>query len=444
MPSKTLPESNLQQKPQTWHPCTQMKEQEHHQPFRVKKAKGTYIELENGHKMIDAISSWWCKSLGHNDPRIKAALLEQLDDFEHVILANTTSRKIEQLTAKLSQLCTSLDKVFYAGDGACAIEVALKMSLLSRKIKGETHRIQFISLQGSYHGDTSGAMSVSDCGLFTAPYAELMFDCEYIQNIPYVSGKHDPLWHDCETVWTKIEAQLEPFKHTANAVIFEPIVQGAGGMKIYSQDFLKRLAQWCKQNNVYLIADEIMTGIGRTGKMLACHHADITPDFICLSKGLTSGWLPLSVVLTHDKMYQLFYDDYESGKSFLHSHTYSGNALAVSVALKTLEIMEQDQICNYVTHTLQPYLLSSLQQVANETGKLTNIRGIGGIVAAEMIMVDDTKRYAPLITEKAGELGALLRPIGNTLYWLPPLNIELQTIDRLKAITIEALLYISK
>jgi adenosylmethionine-8-amino-7-oxononanoate aminotransferase len=437
--SKTLHESSSQEKSQTWHPCTQMKEQENHQPFRVKKAKGSYIELENGHNIIDAISSWWCKSLGHNDPRIKAALLEQLDDFEHVILANTTNRKIEQLTAKLSQLCPSLDKVFYAGDGACAIEVALKMSLLSRKIKGEPNRTQFISLQDGYHGDTSGAMSVSDCGLFTAPYTELMFNCEYIQNIPYVSGTNDPLWHDCGSAWAKIETQLEPLKHTANAIIFEPIVQGAGGMKIYSQDFLKRLAQWCKQNNVYLIADEIMTGIGRTGKMLGCHHANITPDFICLSKGLTSGWLPLSVVLTHDKIYQLFYDDYESGKSFLHSHTYSGNALAVSVALKTLEIMDEDQICDYVTHTLQPYLLSSLQQVADKTEMLTNIRGIGGIVAAEIIVTDNAKRYAPLITEKAGELGALLRPIGNTLYWLPPLNVALQTIDDLRDITIKSL-----
>ena len=294
----------------------------------------SHLHLHDGRKIIDAISSWWCKSLGHQHPRLKRALLAQVEKFEHVILANTTNETIVHLTEKLAQLMPSLNKVMYASDGSCAVEMAMKMSLHARQIEGKHQRKLFIALENGYHGETAGALSVSDLGLYRAPYQDMLFDTKLILSLPYVTGAHDPLWSDCESHWEKIENQLKPFAESATAVILEPIMQGAAGMKIYSQDFLKRLRHWTHEHGIHLIADEIMTGIGRTGKMLACEHANIEPDFICLSKGLTSGWLPLSAMLTRSAIYDLFYDDYASGKSFLHSHTHSGNVLAASVAIE--------------------------------------------------------------------------------------------------------------
>ena len=209
-------------------------------------------------------------------------------------------------------------------------------------------------------------------------------------------------------------------------------------MKIYSKDFLFRLANWAKHHNVHLIADEIMTGIGRTGKMLACEHANIIPDFICLSKGLTAGFLPLSAVITHDDIYQLFYDDYETGKAFLHSHTYSGNALAVSVALAVLGIVKQQKLCERA-EKLQIIMMNNLQKIAEHTGKLKNLRGIGAIVAAELIVEDEKQRMGYKVFQEAINLGALLRPLGNTIYWFPPLTIEEEILQDLKDITQNAI-----
>jgi adenosylmethionine-8-amino-7-oxononanoate aminotransferase len=228
--------------------------------------------------------------------------------------------------------------------------------------------------------------------------------------------------------------QLEPLVDSTTAILIEPIVQGAGGMKIYSQDFLRRLRKWTQEHHIHLIADEIMTGIGRTGKMLACEHAAIEPDFICLAKGLTSGWLPLSAVLTSTEIYNLFYADYSAGKNFLHSHTQCGNALAVSVALETLNIMEEEKICTHV-QMLEPMILKYMREIAETTGKLTNVRGIGAIVAADLMVKDQQRRIGFEIYQQAVKRGALLRPLGNTIYWLPPLNIEHNTLQDLKEIT---------
>jgi len=420
-----------------WHPCSQMKDYENFLPQSVKSARGSHIELSNGKPLIDAISSWWCKSLGHNHPRLKKALQAQIEKFEHVILANTTNETIVQLSEKLCALMPSLNKVFFAGDGSCAVEVALKMSLHSRLIKGDTKRKSFITLQNGYHGETVGALSVSDLGIYKSPYESLCFECYTIKNIPYVTGREDPLWVNCHEQWQQIEKSLELLKDSATAIIVEPIIQGAGGMLIYSQDFLKRLSQWAKQNDIHLIADEIMTGLGRTGKMLACEHARVEPDFVCLSKGLTSGWMPFSAVLTTNEIYEIFYNDYLPEKSFLHSHTFSGNALGASLALEVFNIMEQENICDNV-QALEAMLLDNMLEIAQVSGKLHNIRSLGGVVAADLIGAHD-QRLGYKIYQKAMSLGALLRPLGNTLYWLPPLNISPDTLDELKAITLKAI-----
>lgn len=421
-----------------WHPCSQMKDYEIFKPLIIERAEGNYFHLSDGRKIIDAISSWWCKSLGHSNPRLKQALLRQLDQFEHVILANTTNEAVVQLSEKLASLTNTLNKVFYASDGSCAIEIALKMSLHTRKIQGDSHRNRFIALSHSYHGETAGALSVSDLGLYRAPYESVLFQANFLSPIPYVNSRQDALWTNCNDHWETLLKQLEPLAKSTTAIIVEPIVQGASGMKIYSQNLLQKLRLWTQEHNIHLIADEILTGLGRTGKMLACEHANIEPDFLCLAKGLTAGWLPLSCVITSDTIYNLFYDDYESGKSFLHSHTHSGNALAVGVALETLKILEEENICEQVSK-LEKTLLNSMLNIAEETGKLKNVRSIGAIVAADLIVDNPQQRTGFEVFKKAVQLGAFLRPIGNTVYWLPPLNIDQQTLHQLAKITQEAI-----
>lgn len=422
-----------------WHPCSQMKDYESFKPLVIKRAYDSYIELNNGQKIIDATSSWWCKSLGHNHPELKKALMDQVAQFEHVIFANTTHETIAKLSENLASFMPGLDKVIYAGDGSCAVEIALKMSVHSRVIQGEPHKNRFIALKNGYHGETTGALSVSDVGIYRDPYSSLLFPCHFISPL-YVSGMEDELWHDASAHWDKIEDELNQHANTLSAIIVEPILQGAGGMKVYSQDFLSRIAVWANRNNVHLIADEIMTGIGRTGKMLACEHAQIKPDFICLSKGLTSGWMPFSSVLTTNEIYQTFYDDYNTGKSFLHSHTYSGNALGASLALTTLNLMQKYAYCDKAI-TMQVAMRSHMEEIAKDTGLLKNIRGIGAVIAADLDMEDDnSKRYGYQFYQEAVKLGALLRPLGNTIYWMPPLTISAQTLSELKNVTKEALI----
>ncbi len=420
-----------------WHPCSQMKDYETFKPLVVNRAYDSYIELSNGKNIIDAISSWWCKSLGHNHPTLKKALISQLERFEHVILANTTNDLIVRLSQELTHLAPHLNKVFYASDGASAIEIALKMSLHSRVIQGNHKRKRFIALKNGYHGESIGALSVSDIGVCRDPYSSLLFSPHLI-DAPYVSGPDDAIWDYATAHWLKVEASLEPFRETATAIILEPILQGAGGMKVYSQDFLTKLANWAKENDIHLIADEVMTGIGRTGKMLACEHANIKPDFVCLGKGLTSGWMPMSAVITTNEVYNIFYDDYETGHTFLHSNTFAGNALAASVALATLSIIKQDALDNRANQ-LQQMMMQNLRSVAEKTQKIHNLRGIGAMVAADLMTDDKHQRLGYHVYHEAVKRGALLRPIGNTIYWLPPLTITESTLTDLKDITIEAI-----
>ncbi len=419
-----------------WHPCAQMKDYEIFKPLIIKSAYGSYIKLANGKKIIDAISSWWCKSLGHHHPQLKVALLRQIEQFEHVLFAHTTHETIVQLAQKLTTLSTHLNKVFYAGDGASAVEIALKMSVHARILQNQKHRHRFIALKNGYHGETIGALSVSDLALYKEPYTNMLFTPTFIEPA-YVENLDDPLWKDASQHWLKTEKILEPYTDNTTAIILEPIIQGAAGMKIYSADFLARLASWAKHHGIHIIADEIMTGIGRTGKMLACEHANIEADFVCLSKGLTSGWLPFSVVLTSDTIYQLFYDVTDRSKAFLHSHTYSGNALGASLALATLTVIENENICARA-HELQAILYAHMKEIADKTNVLCNVRAIGAIVAADFIF-GHNEQYNQRLAQKAVEMGALIRPIGSTLYWLPPLNISLQTLTDLKNITLQLL-----
>ncbi|WP_454780838.1 adenosylmethionine--8-amino-7-oxononanoate transaminase [Legionella sp. WA2022007384] len=418
-----------------WHPCTQMKDFETCPPLFIEKADGSYLYTNKG-PLIDAISSWWCKSLGHGHPAVIAAIKDQMNRFEHVITANTTHPQLVELAEELSQI-TKKQHVFFASDGASAVEIAMKLAIHANQIKGYEDRNQFVALKNGYHGETLGTMSISDLGLYKAPYDSFGLTCHYIENIPYISGQKDSLWDNCDTYWPVVEKELEAISNKVCAIVVEPLVQGAGGMLCYSPDFLKKLSAWAKSKNIYLIADEIMTGMGRTGKWLASHHADVEPDLICLSKGLTSGSIPLSCVMIDSSIFDLFYADYGSGKSFLHSHTYSGNPLAVSAALATIRVMHEEKIIEQA-QKLGEYMFASLSEVAQLSGKLSNVRGIGSVVAADL---EDTElhRIGNKVYQEALNRGALIRPIGKTLYWLPPLNTNHEVIGKLAEITLHSI-----
>lgn len=420
-----------------WHPCSQMKDYEKFQPLAIASAKGSYLITIQGQRILDAISSWWCKNLGHGHPRLVEALCEQARQFEHVILANTTHEKIVSLSEALTQTTNQLKKVFYASDGSSAVEIALKLTCHARLVKHQPEKNLIMGLSNGYHGETLFALGVSDIGLYRAPYEKYLPDCQFIQSVPYVNSPADPLWGDAELACRELFLQLEVIKERLSAIILEPILQAAAGMLIYSQDFLARLKNWCQKNDVYLIADEIMTGFGRTGKFYAFEHSRIEPDLLCLGKGLTAGMLPFSAVLMTDEIYDLFYNDYESGQSFLHSHTHSGNALGVAVALECLNVMQEEKIVARA-FDLQTKLHAAMKDVMAMTPCLKNLRGIGGVIAVD-IMPATKARLGYQIYQEAIKLGALLRPIGNTLYWVPPLNISDNEITALRDITIESI-----
>lgn len=418
-----------------WHPCSYMQDFKKNPPLVVQKAYGSYIETDQG-IMIDAISSWWCKSLGHSHPKIIAAIKRQIERFEHVITANTTNDVIVKLAEKLTSI-SNKQHVFFASDGSSAVEISMKLAMQAAQIKGYKDKNQFISLKNAYHGETFATMSVSDIGLYKKPFTSFGHNCVFLENIPYTSGMDDKIWLNSDTFWPNILSQLELHKDKTCAILIEPIIQAAGGMKCISADFINRLAKFAKQNDIYLIADEIMTGIGRTGKWLASNHANIEADMICLSKGLTSGSIPLSLVLIDKEIYQLFHKDYTIENSFLHSHTYSGNPVAVSAALATLDVIEEESI-NEQACKLGEYMRDKFTEIITQTKHLKNMRSIGAMVAADLIAPDNV-RIGYLVAQEAQKRGALIRPIDKTLYWLPPLNTNYKTIADLAEITFNSI-----
>jgi adenosylmethionine-8-amino-7-oxononanoate aminotransferase len=413
-----------------WHPCSHQKDLEHYPPLIVNDAEGSFLYTDRG-PVIDAISSWWCKALGHRFAPVTQAIQQQLLHFEQIIGADTTYPQWVDLAEELAQI-TQLQHAFFASDGSSAVEIALKLALQAQQLRGSPLRNQFIALKNGYHGETMATLSVSDLGKYKQAFSAFRLDCHFLQAVPYVSGLHDPQWSNFDD-WPRVEKELQTLKDKTCALIFEPIVQGAGGMRCYSADFLQRLARWAKENGIYLIADEIMTGFGRTGTWLACEHANIKPDLICLSKGLSSGTLPISCVMVDDPIYQLFYHDALEGKSFLHSHTYSGNPLAVSAALATIRAMRDMDIMAQVK-TLSECMQYHFSALANSTQKISNIRCIGGMIAGDL-ETNDSPRLGHQLHQAALQRGALLRPLDHSLYWLPPLNTTEQTIETLAAIT---------
>lgn len=420
-----------------WHPCTAMKTLSECPPLPVSHAQGSLIYLHDGRSLIDAISSWWCKPLGHRHPLVVQAINDQLQQYEHIIVPNTQQTNLEHVALQLAQLRPALNKIQFASDGSCAIDMAIKLAWHAKKILGQTMRSKVLTLKNAYHGETGLALSVSDIALYRTTYQPLLVPMPVLTHLPYVRNKYDSLWENCASHWATIEQALLIHAKELCAIIVEPIVQAAAGMHLHSADFLKRLHAFSRQQDIYFIADEIFTGLGRTGKMLACEHANITPDFLCLGKGLTAGSVAMSAMLTTQTIFDLFYVDSDPSRTFYHSHTFGGNALAAAAANATLQIMQTEQWCEQVC-AQEPTWQMLWQEVADATGWLTNLRGIGAVLAADLHPSSITQ--AGLAIMRAGfNHGVFLRPLGNTVYWTPPLNTSAQTMLALRDGTIAAI-----
>lgn len=419
-----------------WHPCTQMKQHEILPLVPIARGEGVWLYGFEGERYLDAIGSWWVNLFGHTNPRINAAIRDQLDKLEHVMLAGFTHEPVVELSERLSKLVPGkLGHCFYSSDGASAIEIALKMSFHYWHNSGHPEKNGFVSLQNGYHGETLGTLSVTDVALFRDTYAPLLRHSAHVltPDLRYAAAGESAEDYTRRAA-AALEAHLAQYHAETAALIVEPLVQGAAGMGMYHPDYLKLARQICDKYHVHLIADEIAVGFGRTGTLFACEQADIVPDFLCLAKGLSGGYLPLSVVMTTDSIYQAFYHD-EIARGFLHSHTHAGNALACRAALATLDIFEQDNIieanrvkANYLNHAAQP--------VASHP-KVKNFRNCGMIWAFEVETHDPA--FAGRFFQAALAQELILRPLGNTVYFMPPYIINEQEMDLLVAGTLRAL-----
>jgi adenosylmethionine-8-amino-7-oxononanoate aminotransferase len=416
-----------------WHPCTQMKSLETLPPVPIRQAQGVWLHDYDGKRYLDAVSSWWVNLFGHRNSRINAALKEQLDTLEHVMLAGFTHEPVVELSEKLAKL-TGLGHAFYASDGASATEIALKMSFHYWRNSGRPGKSCFVSLDNSYHGETVGALSVTDVAIFKDTYAPLLRQSVQMPSPDWrlAEDGESPQEYALRCA-EALEYYLASHHEEIAAVILEPLVQGAAGMAMYHPIYLQRAREICDRYQVHLIADEIAVGFGRTGTMFACEQAGITPDFICLSKGITGGYLPLSAVLTTDAVYAAFYDDAVT-RGFLHSHSYTGNALACRAALATLEIFQQDDVLN-ANRAKQARMNAALQPLKELP--VEHVRNTGMIWAFDVVNApaDFSRRFY----EEALAHGLLLRPIGNTVYFMPPYVISDGEIDWLAAQTLSVL-----
>jgi len=411
-----------------WHPCSQMKDYEQFPPIVIKKGQGVWLYDENNHRYLDAVSSWWVNLFGHANPRISQVLSDQAFTLEHTIFANFTHEPAIKVAEKLVALTPEgLNKVFFADNGSSAIEVALKMSFQYHMQTGKTAKKRFLALTDAYHGETLGALSVGGVGLYNEVYQPLLLDTLRAQGPDCFRCPFQDKPESCHAQCIQyVEEELHAHHEEMTAVIIEPLIQAAAGMKMYPPIYLKRLRELCTAYDVHLIADEIAVGFGRTGTIFACEQAEISPDFMCLSKGLTGGYLPLSAVLTTDAIYNAFYDDYGTMKAFLHSHSYSGNPLACRVALEVLTMFEEEQVIDMIQNKGEQMRALALEAF-DQLPYVGEYRQIGLVGAIELVANYRTKEPFPnearigyQIYQRALAKGLLIRPLGNILYFMPP------------------------
>jgi adenosylmethionine-8-amino-7-oxononanoate aminotransferase len=429
-----------------WHPCTQMKDHEWLPMVPIRRGHGVWLEDFEGRRYLDAVSSWWVNLFGHSNQRINAAVRAQLDKLEHVILAGFTHEPVVELSEQLVSVTPDgLDRCFFADNGSSAVEVALKMSFHYWRNSGKTDKHRFVTLTNSYHGETLGALSVSDVGLYKETYGPLLLEPITIASPDCFERETGDSWENhSRKMFKPMEDCLAEHGDSICAVIVEPLVQCAGGMRMYHPVYLSLLREACDRHGVHLIADEIAVGFGRTGTFFACEQAGISPDFMCLSKGLTGGYLPLSVVLTREDVYQAFYDDYATLRAFLHSHSYTGNPLGCAAALATLQIFREEDVLGR-NRRLARCMSDSVADLDGHPN-VGEIRQHGMILAMELVRDKGSRSPYPwqerrgLTVYRHGlENGVLLRPLGNVVYFMPPYVITEDEIDLLAAVAREGI-----
>jgi adenosylmethionine---8-amino-7-oxononanoate aminotransferase len=427
-----------------WHPCTQMKDHEWLPLIPIRRGQGVWLEDYDGRRYLDAISSWWVNLFGHANPHIAGRIAAQAQQLEHVILAGFSHEPAIELAERLIALAPpGLERVFYADSGSAAVEIALKMSFHYWRNLGQADKTRFVCLSGSYHGETLGALAVGDVALYRDTYGPLLLE-------PIVAPSPDCFEREPGSSWS--EHSIERFKAMEQllaerhdeiaAVIVEPLVQCAGGMRMYDAIYLKKLRQACDRYQVHLIADEIAVGFGRTGTLFACEQAGISPDFMCLSKGLTGGFLPLSAVLTQASIYQAFYHDYNSLKAFMHSHSYTGNALCCTAALATLELFERTDVLS-ANRQRAARMRAAVAELADHPN-VGEIRQHGMILAMEMVNDQGQpypwqERRGLRVYQHGLSHETLLRPLGNVVYFMPPYVINDEQIDQLARVAIDGI-----
>lgn len=405
-----------------WHPFTQHAIMPN-MPKMV-SAKGAYLQAEDGRQILDAISSWWVVTHGHCHPRIVDAIKTQAAKLDQVIFAGYTHDPAEELAQGLIDLTPEgLDHVFFSDSGSTAVEVALKMALGYWKNIGSEQskftRSKIVVMESSYHGDTIGTMSVGARGVFNKAYDPLMFD---VGKIPFPEIEHE------QETFDALERHCT--KGDVAAFIVEPLILGAGGMRMYSADTLRKMFEICKTHNVLFIADEVMTGWGRTGKMFACEHANITPDIACYSKGITGGSLPLAVTMCHAKIFDAHYST-DRSKTFFHSSSYTANPIACAAAVANIKIWQDEPVFERLDK-LSAMQAKGLQKLSDDD-RFTNIRQIGTIGALDVVVKDDgyLADIGPKLYEFFQSKNILLRPLGNTIYAMPPYCVTEDDMDRI-------------
>ena len=420
-----------------WHPCSQMKDYETLPPMVIDHAKGPWLYDIHGKKYLDIVSSWWANLLGHCNPEINEAIKEQLDSLEHVIFANFSHRPAIELAERLADITPDrINKFHFNDNGSSSVEAALKMCFQFYHQTGKPEKQRFMCLTEGYHGETIGALSVGSMDLFAKMYQPMMMDNIHVQapdcyRCPYGKDRE----HCACECFEHAEKAFAEHAHETAAVIVEPLLQGSAGMRIYPPLYLKKLRALCDKYDVKLIADEIATGFGRTGTMFACEQAGISPDVMTISKGLTGGYLPMSVTCVSDEIYDAFYADYGEGKAFPHSHTYAGNPIGCATALAVQKIMKEQHILETAAENAK-WLTAELSKAFAHHPNVGEIRHIGLIHAIELVKdpetkepLDAKKRTGYAIYKKALERGLVLRPLGDILYFNPPLNITREELS---------------
>jgi adenosylmethionine-8-amino-7-oxononanoate aminotransferase len=431
-----------------WHPCSQMKDYEDFPPIVIERGEGAYLYDVDGRSYLDAISSWWVNLFGHSNKRINRAIQKQVEVLEHVIFANFSHKPAIELAERIVRISPEgLNKVFFADNGSSAVEVALKMSFQYHQQEGNTKKTRFAAITDGYHGETLGALSVGDIDLYSRIYRPLLMNTLKAAGPDCYRCRFGNTRESCDVeCFIDMEKMVLQNHQEICGIIIEPLIQCAAGMKIYPPAYLRRLRELCTQYDIHLIADEIAVGFGRTGKMFACEHAAISPDIMCLSKTLTAGYMPLSLVVTTDNIYQAFYGDYIKQNAFMHSHSYTGNPIACAIACESLDIFKDDDVLAK-NDLKSEFIAERVNGFARNHPHVGEFRQMGMIGALELVeekrlrrAFDWEKRVGYGIYKIALGKGVLLRPLGNVIYFMPPYIVEKKDIELMADVAIQSII----